>query len=69
MHSTMLSDDHHYLWVILYIYLIKILKPNEYNCGRGIIMFRTIEELKDILLSFNKGNINSLNGKEKIISS
>ncbi|CAD8195618.1 unnamed protein product [Paramecium octaurelia] len=46
MHYSFLDEENNYIW---------ILKPNEFNRGRGIQFFRTIEELKQILKDFTKG--------------
>lgn len=46
MHYSFYDEEDNYIW---------ILKPNEFNRGRGIQFFRTIEELKQILKDFTKG--------------
>ncbi|CAD8114381.1 unnamed protein product [Paramecium sonneborni] len=46
MHSSFLDQENNYIW---------ILKPNEFNRGRGISFFRTLEELKILLKNFIKG--------------
>ncbi|CAD8070956.1 unnamed protein product [Paramecium sonneborni] len=46
MHRSFLDEENNYIW---------ILKPNEFNRGRGISFFRTIEELKILLKKFTQG--------------
>lgn len=45
--------------IIIFGYLFdlinKILKPNEFNRGRGIQFFKTFEELESLLKNFTKG--------------
>ncbi|CAD8089244.1 unnamed protein product [Paramecium primaurelia] len=54
MHHRFLDEENNYIWQLIR-FIIKILKPNEFNRGRGIQFFRTIEELKSLLKNFNKG--------------
>ncbi|CAD8187891.1 unnamed protein product [Paramecium pentaurelia] len=60
MHHSFLDEENNYIW---------ILKPNEFNRGRGIQFFRTIEELKSLLKNFNKGSSEYQFSQGKIKSS